>query len=292
MTIRQFRIFIAVASSESISRAAEELYLTQPTVSAAIREIERHYGTRFFERINQRLRITEAGKELLNYAVHLMDLYDEIENVFQNPDSAGVLRVGATPNIGSFYLPELIAEFQEAFPQIRVNVRVGPTEQVEKTLLDSSLDLAVAGGIFHSPLIEQTPLFHERYEAVCSPGHVMAGRTVTLSEFMEQPLLFRERDSGSFVRKGCGAGLGELFSGGSCGSRLQRTRRDDTSAETGGTGVRKKTSRQDCPVGFFFSQYLLSCPPQTEIPFVRHGETDGVPSAEASAEPSGPQEWR
>lgn len=198
MTIRQFRIFIAVASSESISRAAEELYLTQPTVSAAIREIERHYGTRFFERINQRLRITEAGKELLNYAVHLMDLYDEIENVFQNPDSAGVLRVGATPNIGSFYLPELIAEFQEAFPQIRVNVRVGPTEQVEKTLLDSSLDLAVAGGIFHSPLIEQTPLFHERYEAVCSPGHVMAGRTVTLSEFMEQPLLFRERDSGSF----------------------------------------------------------------------------------------------
>lgn len=198
MTLRQFRIFIAVASSESISKAAEELYLSQPTVSAAIREIEHHYGTRFFERIRQRLRITEEGKEFLSYAVHLMDLYDEIENVFQNPDYAGILRIGATANIGSFYLPPLIVKFRSRFPEIRIHVRVAPTEKVEKMILDSRLDLAVAGGIFHSPLIGQVPLFHECYEAVCSPDHEMAGRTVTLGEFMRQPLLFRERDSGSF----------------------------------------------------------------------------------------------
>ena len=59
MSIRHFRIFIAVAEEENITKAAKKLYLTQPTVSIAIKEIEEHYGARFFERINQRLRITE-----------------------------------------------------------------------------------------------------------------------------------------------------------------------------------------------------------------------------------------
>mgnify|MGYP000500382560 FL=1 len=68
MTIRHFLIFIAVASTESITKAAQLLYVTQPTVSVAIREMEQHYGTRFFDRINQRLHITEEGKALLSHA--------------------------------------------------------------------------------------------------------------------------------------------------------------------------------------------------------------------------------
>ena len=65
MSIRHFRIFIAVAEEENITKAAKKLYLTQPTVSVAIKEIEEHYGARFFERINQRLHITEEGKRFL-----------------------------------------------------------------------------------------------------------------------------------------------------------------------------------------------------------------------------------
>ena len=64
MSIRHFRIFIAVAEEENITKAAKKLYLTQPTVSVAIKEIEEHYGARFFERINQRLHITEVRKEI------------------------------------------------------------------------------------------------------------------------------------------------------------------------------------------------------------------------------------
>lgn len=92
MTIRHFRIFIAVANTGSITRAAQALYVSQPTVSVAIRELEQHYGTRLFERISQRLKITEAGRALLGYATHLISLYDEVEASFQNPDSHGLLR--------------------------------------------------------------------------------------------------------------------------------------------------------------------------------------------------------
>ena len=99
MTIRHFRIFIAVASSESITQAARQLYISQPTVSVAIKELEDHYGTRFFERLNQRLKITEAGQSLLNYATHFISLFDDMEKIFQNPPAfSGILSGGENPN--------------------------------------------------------------------------------------------------------------------------------------------------------------------------------------------------
>lgn len=198
VTIRHFRIFIAVASTESITKAAELLYVTQPTVSVAIREMEQHYGTRFFDRINQRLHITEEGKALLSHATHLISIYDDIETSFQNPDTVGILRIGASVNIGTYYLPEYVKLFHEQFPNIRIQVRISTTEVIEKLLLENQLDLAIVGGVIHSPFIKLSPIFSETHVAVCCPTHHMAGNTVLLREFISQPLLFRERNSGVF----------------------------------------------------------------------------------------------
>lgn len=128
MTIRHFRIFIAVANTGSITRAAQALYVSQPTVSVAIRELEQHYGTRLFERISQRLKITEAGRALLGYATHLISLYDEVEASFQNPDSHGLLRVGASVTFGVYGMPALAARFAARFPHIRLEVTVDTTD--------------------------------------------------------------------------------------------------------------------------------------------------------------------
>ena len=123
MSIRHFRIFIAVAEEENITKAAKKLYLTQPTVSIAIKEIEEHYGARFFERINQRLHITEEGKRFLDYAKHFIAMYDEMEIAFKNTDFTGRLRIGASVNIGTYYMPRLIREFQDRYPGIKVQVK-------------------------------------------------------------------------------------------------------------------------------------------------------------------------
>ena len=69
---------------------------------------------------------------------------------------------------------------------------------IEKLLLENQLDLAIVGGIIHSPFIKLSPVFSEAHIAVCCPTHSMAGKTVSLSEFVSQPLLFRERNSGAF----------------------------------------------------------------------------------------------
>ena len=198
MTIRHFRIFAAVASCESITKAAERLYVTQPTVSVAIREMEEHYGTRFFERIRQRLRITEEGRAMLSHVLHLLEQYDEMEKMFRNPDSQGLLRVGTSANVGSGYMAELTAVFLRRYPGMQIKVRVSSADSLEKLLMDNQLDLAVASGAFHSPSIRLKLLFSEPYMAVCAPGHELAGKTVFLREFMGYPLLFREERSGAY----------------------------------------------------------------------------------------------
>lgn len=198
MTIRHFRIFLAVASTESITRASKELYLAQPTVSVAIRELEAHYGVRLFDRMNQRLKITPEGRALQTYASHLISLYDEIEASFQNPDVRGTLRVGSSVNAGIYFIPSLVRAFQDRFPDLRLQVRVTNTEVIEKLLLDNELDLAVVGGPLHSPFLTERKLFDERHAAVCAPDHPLAGKTVSLQEFAKKPLLFRERTSSAY----------------------------------------------------------------------------------------------
>ena len=169
MTIRHFRIFAAVASCESITKAAETLYVSQPTVSVAIREMEEYYGTKFFERISQRLRITEEGRIMLAHVLHLLEQYDEMEKMFRNPDSRGLLRVGTSVNVGNGYMAGLVAAFQEMHPEIQVKVRVSSAEFLEKLLTDNQLDLAVASGAFHSPMIRLEPLFFRTlYSGLCS----------------------------------------------------------------------------------------------------------------------------
>lgn len=198
MTLRHFRIFIEVASAGSITQAARNLYLTQPTVSTAVRELEEHYGTLFFDRINQRLRITGEGRRFLDYARHFIQMYDEMELAFSNSGISGILRIGASTNVGISYLPRFMQLFQETYPHVHTQVHIQTTAQTEAMLLNGALDLAIVGGTIRSEQIALTPLFQEHYTAICAPGHPMAEKTVSINAFMKEPLLFREVGSTSY----------------------------------------------------------------------------------------------
>lgn len=95
MTIRHMRIFLEVCRTMNVTRAAENLYMTQPAVSRAIREIEQTYSIRLFERLNQRLYLTDSGRRMHAYAVHIVDTFDRMERELSDGDERGVLRVGA-----------------------------------------------------------------------------------------------------------------------------------------------------------------------------------------------------
>lgn len=105
MTLRHIKIFIAVCDTGSTTAAAKELYIAQPAVSFAIAELEHYYGQKLFDRISNRLRITEAGRRFLEYSRQIVILFDEMEFEIKNWDSLGSLRIGSNVTIGNNFLP-------------------------------------------------------------------------------------------------------------------------------------------------------------------------------------------
>ena len=118
MTIRHLKIFIAVAETGKMSLAAKRLYVTQPTVSQAIRELEEHYETRLFDRLSKRLYITEPGEHLLKMAKAAVHSFDEVERQMQSETKTEHFRIGVTVTIGSCMLPALLENFQRIRPHV------------------------------------------------------------------------------------------------------------------------------------------------------------------------------
>ena len=146
MTLRHLRIFVAVYQERSITRAADRLHLAQPSVSLAIKELEDNYSIRLFERYSRRIYITEQGEQLYNYALHIISLFDEMEEKIPAWKQAGTLRIGSSVTIGNFLLPTLIQKFQEEAPAVRPQVTINNSGFIEEAVLNNQLDFALVEG--------------------------------------------------------------------------------------------------------------------------------------------------
>lgn len=127
MTIRHLKIFLAVAETGKMSEAAARLYISQPTVSQAIRELEDHYGTRLFERLSKKLYITPAGKELYGGALKAVREFDQLEQNMKEGSLREVLRLGASITVGTCLIPALLKDFEGAMPQVEKPLSMSPT---------------------------------------------------------------------------------------------------------------------------------------------------------------------
>lgn len=199
MTLRHLRIFITVYQKESITRAADDLHMTQPAVSLAIKELESHYQIRLFDRIGKRIYITEQGKWLYEYALHIVSLFDEMEERVKTWNNKGGLRVGSSITIGNFLLPKLVGEFQKQYPNIEVSVFIHNTDTVERKLLDNQIDFALVEGKNHYEQLKSERLMDDPLCFICSPESELAQKKyVILKELEKYPMILREK--GSAVR--------------------------------------------------------------------------------------------
>lgn len=201
MTLRHLRIFIEVADRGSMTATAESLFVAQPTISQAIAELERHYGTKLFDRLSKRLYITEPGRRLLDYARHITKLYDELEQTMVNPDMTGILKIGATLTVGASLMPGLICRFNETHPMVDVRVNVCNTRDIESMILKSELDFAIVEGEVQSMDIRSIPFMEDHLVLVCGRTHPLysAGK-LQLSDFAEWGFIVRETGSGTRER--------------------------------------------------------------------------------------------
>ena len=199
MTIRHMIIFRTVCENGyNSTKAAEVLHMTQPAVSLAIKELEQYYGIHLFDRIGRRLKITDAGQHFLQYAIHISDLFSNMETGLRDWDSKGILRIGASITIGSQFLPNYVKAFSEICPGIDVRVTVEQTERLEQKILSNELDCALIEGVSHDENIVSEAYMEDHLSVICGADKGWTqGQNITIEEFQKQRFLLREIGSGT-----------------------------------------------------------------------------------------------
>ena len=196
MKIRLMKIFIQVYQTQNITRAAEQLHMTQPAVTRAIQEIEHYYGVCLFERINRGLFATESARQLYAHAVHIVESVDIMEKGLRNWDEFGILRVGASITLGSFLMPKLVAEFAKEHPHLKLKVRISSGRSLHELLCDNQLDIAfIEGGVVDPQLCFET-FEGDRLVLIMPPDHPLKDADVIhLNDLRDCNFLLREPGS-------------------------------------------------------------------------------------------------
>jgi DNA-binding transcriptional LysR family regulator len=198
MTVRHLKIFVKVYQLQSITHAAQELQMAQPAVTRAVKELEQYYGVLLFDRVGRGLAITESGRELYAYALHVVELFDTMEKSMRNWDSFGVLRIGSSVTIGTFLLPALVDEFKALRPGIRLQVLVSNGRNLQKALLDNELDFALIEEDIGETEFHTEPFAQDHLVLITPQGHPLLGRKqVLLQDLVAYDLLLREQGSAS-----------------------------------------------------------------------------------------------
>lgn len=198
MTIRHLKIFIEVVDSGKMSIAAAKFFISQPTVSQAIRELEEHYGVLLFERLCKKLYITEKGKKLLSYARNVVKQFDDMEEMMFQANHVEKIRIGATMTVGNCILSDVIKNFKEINPQIETYSYVNNTKDIEEKLLRSELDIGIVEGKIKSPDLVSIPEVNDCLVLACSTKHTFAKKkTVKLSDLVDENFAMREQGSGT-----------------------------------------------------------------------------------------------
>lgn len=198
MSIRHLRIFIMVADTGKMSVAAEKLFITQPSVSQAIREIEDYYGIKLFERLSKRLFITESGKLLLRYARHIVQSFDEMEMELKNNGQSICLRVGATITVGTCMLNNIINKIEKENKDISTKIIINNSDVIERMLLNSELDVAIVEGVITNKDLIKTCIYKDKLVLVVGKNHKFYGKDeISLKELMGENIISREEGSGS-----------------------------------------------------------------------------------------------
>jgi DNA-binding transcriptional LysR family regulator len=196
MTLRHLKILVAVCETGKATAAGEKLYIAQPSISLAISELEDYYGIKLFDRIAKRLHITEAGKNFLQYATHIVGLFEKMEKEIKNFDAMGIIRIGASITIGNYLLPQYITQFKQTHPQMDVKVIIDNSEKIQQHVLFNQIDIGLIEGVVHSSYITQHKFRDDELVMICGNDHPFASRkNIEILKLQCESFILRETGS-------------------------------------------------------------------------------------------------
>jgi DNA-binding transcriptional LysR family regulator len=200
MDLRRLEVFAKVAELGSFSRAAEALFLTQPTISEHVRALEVELGLSLLDRLGRGATPTPGGRVLLDYARRMLTLAEEARQAIERFQGrmSGTLMVGGSTIPGEYVLPALIGQFKSKYPDILISLRVASSRQVSEWVDEGRVEVGVVGAQPALRTLTAHELMSDELVIAVPAGHPWAGRkTVALADVRSEPLIVREPGSGS-----------------------------------------------------------------------------------------------
>lgn len=204
-TLQQLRILKAVATEKNFTKAAEVLYLSQPSLSKQIKTLEKNLDILLINRENNKISLTENGKVFLQYSERILALCEESCRALidlKNGDR-GNLTVGASQTIGTYLMPRVLALFAQNYPQINLKVQVNSTRLIANNVLNREIDIAVVGGEIPNELKKNLTIKHfveDELSLIISKSHPFAKKKKINKENLYY-LNFITLNSNSTIRK-------------------------------------------------------------------------------------------
>lgn len=196
----RLKVFYTVALRLNFTKAATELYITQPAVSKHIQELEETYKTKLFERNGSKIALTPAGEILLKHTKNIFEIYREIDfdlSSFIN-ERQGLLRLGASTTISQYIISPVLARFHQKQQDIKVNLLNGNTEQIENALINKEIEIGIVEGQSKNQSIKYVPFIKDELVLVCNTKNPLVKQnTILLEDLKAMKFVTRERGSGT-----------------------------------------------------------------------------------------------
>ncbi|OAG28187.1 selenium metabolism-associated LysR family transcriptional regulator [Thermodesulfatator autotrophicus] len=202
--LKKLEVFVKVIETGSFSKAAELCYLTQPTVSGHIKQLEEYYEVPLIDRHTREIKPTPAGLLLHRYAKHILRLWEEFEREIHSYKGGqkGKLRIGGSTIPGQYILPFVLYRFNQKFPRIKINLQIADTKVIAEGVVKGELELGIIGAkvmphqLHFKPICQDEIIFviHKDY-----PHEVAQKKQITVEEIPSIPLITREKGSGTWI---------------------------------------------------------------------------------------------
>jgi DNA-binding transcriptional LysR family regulator len=200
MDLWRLHIFCRVVELRSFSRAAKTVYLSQPTVSSHIKDLENHFECKLVDRLGRDVVPTKAGSLLYGYATRMIALKVEAENAIAEFQGKirGHLTIGGSTIPAGYILPPLLGRFKESYPEVLVTLVQGDTEKIVRDTLHGNVELGIVGAKAQEVQLIQKKIIDDEMFLVVPQKHKWAGRRdVAMKEVLDEPFIMRELGSGT-----------------------------------------------------------------------------------------------
>nr|WP_080804757.1 selenium metabolism-associated LysR family transcriptional regulator [Desulfamplus magnetovallimortis] len=203
MDLWQLKVFVNVVDQKSFSRAGDAIFLSQPTVSSHIKELEEHFGCRLVDRMGREALPTKAGEILYSYSRKLLQLKDETESAMSAflGHARGELTFGGSSIPATYIIPDFIGAFSRDYPDISLCVITGDTSEIKNAILEGEVEAGIVGAKVDNIYLKQEKLIDDEMKLVVPASHPWANnenREIEIEMLLKEPFIGREKGSGTW----------------------------------------------------------------------------------------------